>query len=59
VKAVAAAVPPLLLMTVLTSVRLGALSSLVIVQVAAWPLASAIELPVCVPVPVQTHAPAV
>ena len=59
VHALSAAVPPLSFTTTLFSVKLGTLSSLVIVQTALCPLASAIEAPVCVPVPVQLQALAV
>ena len=54
----ATAVPPLLFTTCLTSVRLGASSSLVMVQVADCPRPRVTLLPFCVP-PTQLQAEAV
>ena len=52
-------VPPLSLMTCLITVSVAAWSSLVIVHTADCPFASVMLLPLCEPVPVQTHALAV
>ena len=54
VKSAAVAVPPLSLLTVLTSVRSGAMSVFVIVQVASPARPSVMLAPLCEP-PVQTH----
>ena len=58
VKAEGVAVPPLLLVTVFTKVSVGALSLLLMVQVAVWPEVRTSWLRVSVP-DEQTHAPAV
>ena len=55
VQALGAAVPPLLLVTFLTNVRLGTSSVLTIVQVALSPRPSVMSLPFCVP-PTQTQS---
>ena len=51
------AVPPFVLLTVLTTVSFGWISEFVMLQVALCPTPSVIWVPVCVP-PVQTHGPA-
>src|SRR5215470_4253394 len=54
VKSATVAVPPLLLVTILRRCSAGALSSLVIVQVALSPLARVMLAPLCEP-PTQDH----
>src|SRR6266571_5348929 len=58
VHAVARAVPPLSLVTVLIRCSAGALSLFTIVQVAVWPVASVTALPTSEP-PLQDQLPAV
>ena len=59
VQSVAAAVPPLSLMTAFESVRCAGMSSFVIVQVADWPTPRVTVDPVDWVAPVHTHADAV
>jgi hypothetical protein len=58
VQAVGSAVPPLLFVTVFTSVNDAGWSSLTMVQVADCPMASVIDAPACVP-PAHDQADAV